>query len=82
MQCLKVLRKIFLSSNLSEKEIEALYEAKIVKRLIPYINSYNKAMTCLDSYSRNFQTFILTVCIRWYTMIRVYTNVYKEEELK
>ncbi|TQR21244.1 DUF1542 domain-containing protein [Psychrobacillus vulpis] len=48
-------RKIILTSNLSEKdkqtklkEIDALYEEKIVKGLIPYIDAYNYATKYLD----------------------------------
>ncbi|MER2079706.1 hemoblobin-interacting domain-containing protein [Psychrobacillus psychrotolerans] len=48
-------KKIILASNLSEKEkqaklkeIEALYEEKIVKGLIPYIDAYNYATKYLD----------------------------------
>ncbi|WP_313894011.1 hypothetical protein [Psychrobacillus sp.] len=48
-------RKIILASNLSEKEkqaklkeIDALYDGKIVKGLIPYIDAYNYASKYLE----------------------------------
>ncbi|MER2141421.1 MAG: hypothetical protein ABS902_07230, partial [Priestia megaterium] len=48
-------RKVILTSNLSEKEkqeklkeIEALYQEKIGKGLIPYIDAYNYATKYLD----------------------------------
>ncbi|WP_313892455.1 hypothetical protein [Psychrobacillus sp.] len=48
-------KKLILASNLSEKEkqaklkeLEALYEEKIVKGLIPYIDAYNYATKYLD----------------------------------
>ncbi|WP_313894254.1 hypothetical protein [Psychrobacillus sp.] len=48
-------KKIILASNLSEKEkqaklkqLEALYEEKIVKGLIPYIDAYNYATKYLE----------------------------------
>lgn len=48
-------KKIILASNLSEKdkqsklkELEALYQEKIVKGLIPYIDAYNYATKYLD----------------------------------
>ncbi|MER2079711.1 hypothetical protein [Psychrobacillus psychrotolerans] len=47
--------KIILASSLSEKEkqgklkeIEALYQEKIVRGLIPYIEAYNYATQYLD----------------------------------
>ncbi|MER2079831.1 hypothetical protein [Psychrobacillus psychrotolerans] len=48
-------KKVILASNLSEKEkqaklkeIEALYEEKIIKGLIPYIDAYNYASKYLE----------------------------------
>ncbi|WP_313893734.1 hypothetical protein, partial [Psychrobacillus sp.] len=49
------VRKMILASNLSEKEkqaklkeLDALYQEKIVKGLIPYIDAYNYATKYLD----------------------------------
>lgn len=55
-------RKIILASNLSEKEkqaklkeIDALYQEKIVKGLIPYIDAYNYATKYLDPLLKEIQ---------------------------